>query len=141
GAAAVRLAAGHVDRSDDAADRHRLCDPPAPGARLQLRDAEEVGGMAEITLAKLRKEFRGTVAVQEMDLAIKEGEFLVLVGPSGCGKTTTLRMIAGLEDPTSGEIAIAGRPANDLEPGHRNIGMVFQNLALFPHKTVYDNIA
>jgi multiple sugar transport system ATP-binding protein len=97
--------------------------------------------MAEITLAKLRKEFRGTVAVQEMDLAIKEGEFLVLVGPSGCGKTTTLRMIAGLEDPTSGEIAIDGRPANDLEPGHRNIGMVFQNLALFPHKTVYDNIA
>jgi ABC-type sugar transport system ATPase subunit len=97
--------------------------------------------MAEIRLAKLRKEFRGTVAVHEMDLGIKEGEFLVLVGPSGCGKTTTLRMIAGLEDPTAGEISIDGRPANDLEPGHRNIGMVFQNLALFPHKTVYDNIA
>jgi ABC-type sugar transport system ATPase subunit len=97
--------------------------------------------MAEIALIKLRKEFRGTVAVHELDLGIKEGEFLVLVGPSGCGKTTTLRMIAGLEDPTSGEIAIDGRPAIDLEPGQRNIGMVFQNLALFPHKTVYDNIA
>jgi multiple sugar transport system ATP-binding protein len=97
--------------------------------------------MAEIRLVKLRKEFRGTVAVQDMDLQIKEGEFLVLVGPSGCGKTTTLRMIAGLEEATSGEISIDGRPANDLEPGQRNIGMVFQNLALFPHKTVYDNIA
>ncbi len=97
--------------------------------------------MGEIRLTKLRKEFKGTVAVQAMDLEIKEGEFLVLVGPSGCGKTTTLRMIAGLEEPTSGEISIDGRPANDLEPGQRNIGMVFQNLALFPHKTVYDNIA
>ena len=97
--------------------------------------------MAEIRLTKLRKEFKGAVAVQEMDLEIKEGEFLVLVGPSGCGKTTTLRMIAGLEEPTSGEISIDGRPANDLEPGQRSIGMVFQNLALFPHKTVYENIA
>jgi multiple sugar transport system ATP-binding protein len=97
--------------------------------------------MAEIRLVKLRKEFRGTVAVQDMDLQIKEGEFLVLVGPSGCGKTTTLRMIAGLEEATSGEVSIDGRLANDLEPGQRNIGMVFQNLALFPHKTVYDNVA
>ena len=96
--------------------------------------------MAEIRLAKLRKEFKGTVAVQGMDLEIEEGEFLVLVGPSGCGKTTTLRMIAGLEEPTSGEIYIDERPANDLEPGQRNLGMVFQNLALFPHKTVFDNI-
>jgi multiple sugar transport system ATP-binding protein len=97
--------------------------------------------MAEIRLVKLRKEFKGTVAVQGLDLEIKEGEFLVLVGPSGCGKTTTLRMVAGLEEPTSGEILIDGQPANDLEPGQRNIGMVFQNLALFPHKTVYENIA
>jgi ABC-type sugar transport system ATPase subunit len=96
--------------------------------------------MAEIRLLKLRKEFKGTVAVQGMDLEIKEGEFLVLVGPSGCGKTTTLRMIAGLEEPSSGEIYIDGRPANDLEPGQRNLGMVFQNLALFPHKTVFENI-
>jgi ABC-type sugar transport system ATPase subunit len=97
--------------------------------------------MAEIRLAKLRKEFKGALAVQDMNLEVQEGEFLVLVGPSGCGKTTTLRMIAGLEEPTSGEIYIDGRPANDLEPGQRNIGMVFQNLALFPHKTVYENIA
>src|SRR5262245_325058 len=98
-------------------------------------------GMAEIRLAKLRKEFKGTVAVHELDLTIEEGEFLVLVGPSGCGKTTTLRMIAGLEEPTSGEIYIDGRPATDLEPSDRNIGMVFKNLALFPHKTVYENIS
>jgi len=97
--------------------------------------------MGEIRLVKLRKEFKGTVAVQGTDLDVKEGEFLVLVGPSGCGKTTTMRMIAGLEDPTSGEIHIDGRLANDLEPGQRNIGMVFQNLALFPHKTVFENIA
>jgi len=96
--------------------------------------------MAEIRLAQLRKEFKGFVAVQGTDLTIREGEFLVLVGPSGCGKTTTMRMIAGLEEPTSGEIHIDGRPANDLEPGRRNIGMVFQNLALFPHMTVFDNI-
>ncbi len=97
--------------------------------------------MAEIRLVKLRKEFNGTVAVQGMDLEIKEGEFLVLVGPSGCGKTTTLRMVAGLEDPTSGEVHIDGRNATDLEPGQRNVGMVFQNLALFPHKTLFNNIA
>ncbi len=96
--------------------------------------------MAEVKLRKLRKEFKGTVAVQGIDLEITEGEFLVLVGPSGCGKTTTLRMIAGLEEPTSGEVQIDGRPANDLEPGQRNLGMVFQNLALFPHKTVFGNI-
>jgi ABC-type sugar transport system ATPase subunit len=97
--------------------------------------------MAEIRLVKLRKEFKSTVAVQDINLEIKEGEFLVMVGPSGCGKTTTLRMIAGLEEPTSGEIYIDGQPANDLEPGQRNVGMVFQNLALFPHKSVYENIA
>jgi multiple sugar transport system ATP-binding protein len=97
--------------------------------------------MAQISLVKLRKEFRGAVAVQDIDLDIKDREFLVLVGPSGCGKTTTLRMVAGLEDPTSGDILIDGRAATDLEPGERNIGMVFQNLALFPHKTVRQNIA
>ncbi len=96
--------------------------------------------MAEIKLLNLRKEFKGTVAVQGTNLEVKEGEFLVLVGPSGCGKTTTLRMIAGLEEPTSGEVVIDGRPATDLEPGQRNLGMVFQNLALFPHKLVFDNI-
>ena len=80
------------------------------------------------------------VAVNNVDLEIDDGEFLVMVGPSGCGKTTTLRMIAGFEDPTSGEIAMDGAVVNDLEPSERNLGMVFQSHALFPHKTVAQNI-
>ena len=80
------------------------------------------------------------VAVKDLDLAIEDGEFVVFVGPSGCGKTTTLRMIAGFEDPTAGEIRIDGRVVNDLEPRDRGLGMVFQTHALFPHKTVAQNI-
>jgi ABC-type sugar transport system ATPase subunit len=98
--------------------------------------------MARITLTHLRKTFSGGIeAVKDLNLVIEEGEFLVLVGPSGCGKTTTLRMIAGFEEPTSGEIWLDDRLVNDVEPGQRNLGMVFQNLALFPHKTVAENIA
>jgi ABC-type sugar transport system ATPase subunit len=97
--------------------------------------------MARIEVRGLRKVFGGGVeAVKELDLAVDEGEFVVLVGPSGCGKTTTLRMIAGFEEPTAGEIRIDGRVVNDLEPGQRNLGMVFQSHALFPHKTVAENI-
>ncbi len=97
--------------------------------------------MARIELRGLRKVFGGGVeAVKGLDLAVDEGEFVVLVGPSGCGKTTTLRMIAGFEEPTEGEIRIDGRAVNDLEPGQRNLGMVFQSHALFPHKTVFENI-
>ncbi|MEK6708960.1 MAG: ABC transporter ATP-binding protein [Nitrospinota bacterium] len=97
--------------------------------------------MARIEIKGLRKVFgRDIEAVRNLDLTIEEGEFLVLVGPSGCGKTTTLRMIAGFEEPTAGEIRIGGVLVNDLEPGQRNLGMVFQNLALFPHKTVAENI-
>ncbi len=97
--------------------------------------------MSRIELANLRKEFGSTVAVNNLNLTIDDGEFIVLVGPSGCGKTTTLRMIAGFEDPTSGEIRIDGSIVNDLEPRDRDLGMVFQSHALFPHKNVADNIA
>jgi len=83
----------------------------------------------------------GVVAVQSFDLEIKHGEFIVLVGPSGCGKSTTLRMIAGLEDITSGELTIDGELMNDVAPKDRNIAMVFQNYALYPHMSVYDNMA
>lgn len=97
--------------------------------------------MARIELKHVRKTFGLSIeAVKDLCLVIEEGEFLVLVGPSGCGKTTTLRMIAGFEEPTDGEIMIDGRVVNDLDPGQRNLGMVFQNLALFPHKTVAQNI-
>ena len=81
------------------------------------------------------------VAVQEFDLEIGDREFIVLVGPSGCGKSTTLRMIAGLEEITDGELYIDGRLVNDVEPKDRDIAMVFQNYALYPHMTVYDNMA
>src|SRR5215475_9177666 len=84
--------------------------------------------------------FGPVAAVDGLDVTIEDGEFLVFVGPSGCGKTTTLRMIAGFEDPTSGEIRIDGRVVNDLEPRDRNLGMVFQSHALFPHKNVAQNI-
>src|ERR671926_2019083 len=83
----------------------------------------------------------GTLAVQSLDLEIGEGEFVVLVGPSGCGKTTALRMVAGLEEITDGEILIGDRVVNDLPPRDRDIAMVFQTYALYPHKTVYDNLA
>jgi ABC-type sugar transport system ATPase subunit len=97
--------------------------------------------VSRIELQNLRKEFGNTVAVNDMNLVIEDGEFIVFVGPSGCGKKTTLRMIAGFEDPTSGEIRIDGRVVNELEPRDRDLGMVFQSHALFPHKNVADNIA
>ncbi len=96
--------------------------------------------MARIELINLRKEYGPVVAVEDLTFTIDDGEFIVFVGPSGCGKTTTLRMIAGFEDPTAGEIRMDGRVINDLEPRDRNLGMVFQGHALFPHKTVAQNI-
>ena len=96
--------------------------------------------MARIELRNLTKSFGAVQAVKNLNFTIEDGEFIVFVGPSGCGKTTTLRMIAGFEDPTSGEIRIDGEVVNDLEPRDRGLGMVFQSHALFPHKNVAQNI-
>ncbi|WP_435125782.1 ABC transporter ATP-binding protein [Halobaculum sp. D14] len=99
--------------------------------------------MGDLRLDSLRKEFdRGDiVAVDDLDLHIEDGEFVTLVGPSGCGKTTTLRMIAGLETPTGGTIEIDGEDVTDTHAKHRDVAMVFQNYALYPHKTVMENMA
>jgi multiple sugar transport system ATP-binding protein len=98
--------------------------------------------VAEIELHQLTKVYGdGTRAVKELDLQIPDGEFTVLVGPSGCGKTTALRMVAGLEPITSGEVRIGGRVVNDLPPKSRDVAMVFQNYALYPHMSAYKNMA
>jgi multiple sugar transport system ATP-binding protein len=97
--------------------------------------------MASVTLAKVRKVFGSTEVVQGVDIEVEDGEFCVLVGPSGCGKSTLLRMIAGLEEISGGEIAIGGRRVNNVPPKQRDIAMVFQNYALYPHMTVFDNMA
>lgn len=97
--------------------------------------------MAEVRLKNLTKKFKEVVAVDNISLDIEDGEFLTLVGPSGCGKSTTLRAVAGLENPTSGEIYIDGQRVNDLPPQKRNISMVFQSYALFPHMSVESNLA
>jgi len=97
--------------------------------------------MASVTLSRVRKSFGTTQVVHGVDIAIADGEFCVLVGPSGCGKSTLLRMIAGLEEITDGEIAIGGRVVNHVAPKARDIAMVFQNYALYPHMTVFENMA
>lgn len=96
--------------------------------------------MAGVVFSGVRKEFSGFTAVKGLDLRIEEGEFVSLLGPSGCGKTTTLRMLAGLEFPSSGEIRIGDRVVNDIPPGERDIAMVFQSYALYPHMTVGRNM-
>jgi multiple sugar transport system ATP-binding protein len=98
--------------------------------------------VAEVTFSFVGKVYGdGTRAVAELDLEVADGEFMVLVGPSGCGKTTALRMVAGLEEISEGEIRIGERLVNDLEPADRDVAMVFQNYALYPHMSIYDNIA
>lgn len=97
--------------------------------------------MAEVTIRELRKFYGATEVIHGLDVDIGDGQFAVLVGPSGCGKSTFLRMIAGLEGITSGTIAIGGRTVNRLPPSERDIAMVFQNYALYPHKTVAANLA
>src|SRR5437763_10434370 len=98
--------------------------------------------MAELTLSHVGKVYGdGTRAVTDLSLEISDGELMVFVGPSGCGKTTALRMVAGLEEITSGDIQIGDRVVNKLPPRERDVAMVFQNYALYPHKSVYDNLA
>ena len=97
--------------------------------------------MAEVNLRKIVKKYDEVEAVRGIDLDIADHEFVVLVGPSGCGKSTTLRMIAGLEDITGGEVLIGGDVVNDVPPKDRDIAMVFQNYALYPHMSVYDNMS
>ena len=98
--------------------------------------------MASLSLRGLYKKYPGgVVAVSDFNMEIKDKEFIILVGPSGCGKSTTLRMIAGLEEITEGELYIGDRLVNDIAPKDRDIAMVFQNYALYPHMTVYENMA
>ena len=97
--------------------------------------------MAEVRLDGVRKLFGSVTAVEDFTLSISNGEFVVFVGPSGCGKSTTLRMLAGLEDVSSGSISIDGRAVNNIHPKDRDIAMVFQNYALYPHLNVFDNIS
>ena len=97
--------------------------------------------MADVSIKDVYKTFGKTEVIHGISCDIKDGEFVVVLGPSGCGKSTLLRMVAGLEVITKGEIAINGAVVNDLEPADRDIAMVFQNYALYPHMTVYDNMA
>ena len=96
--------------------------------------------MAKVTFDRVHKAFGSFIALEELSLSIQSGEFVSLLGPSGCGKTTTLRMLAGLEQPTRGTISVGDRVVNDLAPGQRDIAMVFQSYALYPHMTVAQNI-
>ena len=97
--------------------------------------------MAQVVLKDLNRKFDEVHAVKDLNLQVHDKEFIVLVGPSGCGKSTTLRMVAGLEEITSGEIYIGDQFVNDLPPKDRDIAIVFQNYALYPHMTVFDNMA
>ena len=100
--------------------------------------------MADVLLSKVRKNYNPAIlkdTLRNINLDIKDGDFIVFVGPSGCGKSTLLRMIAGLEDITDGDLKIDGKRVNDVPPSERNIGMVFQSYALYPHMTVFENMA
>jgi spermidine/putrescine transport system ATP-binding protein len=110
-----------------------------PQARSGPATHEEAG--ADLTLSSVTKKFGAFVAVDELDLVVEQGKFFALLGPSGCGKTTTLRMVAGLEEPTSGSISIAGRDISRLKPYRRPVNTVFQSYALFPHLDIFENVA
>src|SRR5262249_26914282 len=114
---------------------------PTPYSLLPIPPFMEPA-MASVSLDNVRKVYAGGVeAVKGVSLAIPDGAFTVLLGPSGCGKSTLLRMIAGLETVTEGSISIGGRNVNEVEPAERDIAMVFQNYALYPHMSVYGNMA
>src|SRR5919205_1677970 len=97
--------------------------------------------MAGVSLRNIRKSYAGVEVIHGVSCEIADGELVVVVGPSGCGKSTLLRMVAGLEEISAGEIAIGGRVVNRVEPKDRDIAMVFQNYALYPHMSVFDNMA
>jgi ABC-type glutathione transport system ATPase component len=121
-----------------------LCTPECfSGGCLSIFGSSEIRKeiMAEVKLVHVTKKFGKVQAVDDFTLHIKDGEFLILVGPSGCGKSTVLRSIAGLEEISSGEIYIGDRLVNDVHPKDRDIAMVFQNYALYPHMDVYQNMA
>ena len=115
--------------------------PNAPGDSKKKKKAKKGEAPAEEKKVNLQITDKGVVAVQDFNIHIADKEFIVLVGPSGCGKSTTLRMIAGLEEISEGEVTIDGKVVNDVAPKDRDIAMVFQNYALYPHMTVYDNMA
>src|SRR5258708_5323220 len=97
--------------------------------------------MARVVFGRVSKTFRDVIALRGLDLEVYDGEFVVLVGPSGCGKSTALRLVAGLEDPSSGRIFIGDRLVNELAPKDRDVAMVFQSYALYPHMTVRENLS
>ena len=97
--------------------------------------------MSSLKIKNISKKYGALDILKNIEMNIEDGEFLVLVGPSGCGKSTTLRIIAGLEEPSEGEVYIGGEIVNDRDPSKRDIAMVFQNYALYPHMTVYENMA
>ncbi len=97
--------------------------------------------MADVSIRNVTKSFGKVEVIHDISCDIRDGEFIVILGPSGCGKSTLLRLVAGLEEISSGEIAIAGRVVNELEPAARDIAMVFQNYALYPHMTVFENMS
>src|SRR5690349_14096062 len=108
---------------------------------LRVTSRKRGGSMTGLVLKDIRKSYGAVDVIHGIDLDIKQGEFIVFVGPSGCGKSTLLRMIAGLEEITAGDMMIDGERVNDVPPSKRGIAMVFQSYALYPHMTVYENMA